>query len=164
MIGNPKLREKSSDVTDFEKNLDLMIQDLKETLHHLQEAKKIGRALAAPQIGYQKKVIYYGLPDEPFVMINPKITWKSNEKFWVWDSCFSFNVAFFVEIVRHTQIKVEYTNESGTVIVREFKNDLSELVQHEIDHLEGILATDHLTDVKRVILRDEWEKRYRKSN
>ncbi len=157
MIGNPKLREKSSDVSDFGVHLQQIIQDLKDTLTHLQKIKKIGRALAAPQIDYLKKVIFFGLPDTPLVMINPKITWKSEDKFWVWDSCFSFDVAFFVEILRHKKIKVEYLDDRGVLEVKEFNNDLSELVQHEIDHLHGVLATDHLTDVKRIMLRQEWE-------
>jgi peptide deformylase len=161
MIGNPKLRKKSTNITDFGDQLQKIILDLKDTLTHLQETKKIGRALAAPQVGYMKKVIYYGLPEEPFVMVNPKISEKSEDKFWVWDSCFSFDVAFFVEIERHQKIKVEYQNEKGELIIKEFNGDLSELVQHETDHLAGVLATDHLTDVKRIILRQEWEERYK---
>ena len=105
-----------------------------------------------------KRVIYYGLPDRSFVMINPEITLKSVEKFWVWDSCFSVNSAFFVEILRHERIRVEYRNEHGKLEVNEFMGDLSELVQHETDHLLGILATDHLTDNRRIILRQEWER------
>lgn len=162
MIGNPKLRGQSADVSDFGENLHGIIQDLKDTLIHLQETKKIGRALAAPQISYNKKVIYYGLPEKPFIMVNPKITSKSKEKFWVWDSCFSFDVAFFVEILRHKKIRVEYQDENGESIVKEFVDDMSELVQHETDHLQGVLATDHLTDVKRIILRQEWEKQFAK--
>ena len=163
MIGNPKLREKSSKVTDFKEELQEIIQDLKDALKHLQETKKIGRALAAPQIGYMKQVIYYGLPDKllPFPMVNPKITFKSKEKFWVWDSCYSFDVAFFVQILRHKKIRVEYQNEKGELVVDEFIGKMSELVQHEADHLEGVLATDHLTDVKKIISRQEWEKRYK---
>ncbi len=158
MIGNPKLREKSSNITEFGEELQQVIQDLKDTLFSLQESKKIGRALAAPQIGHMKNVIYYGLPNNPFVMVNPKITWKSDDKFSVWDSCFSFDVAFFVEILRHKQINVEYFNDKGESIERKFSDDLSELVQHETDHLSGVLATDHLTDVKKIMLRQEWER------
>ena len=161
MIGNPKLRQNSSDVTDFGEDLKIIIQDLKDTLTHLQRSKKIGRALAAPQLGYMKKVIYYGLASKPFVMVNPRITWKSDEKFWVWDSCFSFDVAFFVEIERQKMIKIEFQDEKGEKHVKEFSDDLSELIQHETDHLEGILATDHITDVKRIVMREEWEKRYK---
>ncbi len=159
MIGNPKLREQSSDVSNFGESLIEIIQDLKDTLTHLQESKKIGRALAAPQIDHMKKVIYYGLPEKPFVMVNPKMILKSEEKFWVWDSCYSFDVAFFVEILRHKKIRIEYQDERGKRHEKEFEDDMSELIQHETDHLHGVLATDHLTDVKRIMLRQEWEKR-----
>ena len=80
MIGNPKLREKSSKVTEFKEELQEKIQDLTDTLKHLQETKKIGRALAAPQIGYMKQIICYNLPKNSFIMINPKIyRIRSNE-------------------------------------------------------------------------------------
>ncbi|UCG02243.1 MAG: peptide deformylase [Candidatus Heimdallarchaeota archaeon] len=160
IIGNPELRERSSKISDFGESLQEIIEDLKDTLTHLQKTKKIGRALAAPQIGHMKQIIYYGLPKNPFVMVNPEITSRSEEKFWVWDSCFSFDVAFFVEIKRHKEIKIRYQDENGKIHVNEFDDDMSELIQHETDHLHGILATDHLTDGKRIILRQEWEKRF----
>ena len=134
MLGNPKLREKSFDVNDFNLDLEQNLKDLKNTLTHLQQTKKIGRALAAPQIGVMKKLIYYQLPERSFYMTNPKITWKSEDMVNVWDSCYSFDVAFFVEILRHKSIKVEYQDEKGTTIIEDFTDDLSELVQHEVDH------------------------------
>jgi peptide deformylase len=211
MIGNPLLRETSSEVTFssevtvFDTPFAIILQDLKDTLTHLQKAKKIGRALAAPQIGHMKRVIYMQIPiymqismqnhmqtpqnhmqtpmqnhmqtpqnhmqtpmqnhmqipARTLVMVNPKITEKSKELIEVWDSCYSFDVAFFVKIKRHKKIKVEYQDEHGRFISEEFVDDLSELFQHEIDHLDGILATDYLKDNKNIILRDEWEKRYK---
>ena len=156
--GNPQLREAASDVKDFDLELKEIIQDLKDTLTHLQLIKSIGRGLAAPQIGHKKKVILFQLPDRSFVMVNSNIVWKSEEKFPVWDSCFCFDVAFFVEIERHKSIKVEYQDENGNAKTEEFNGDLSELVQHEVDHLLGILATDHLKNVKKIMMREEWEK------
>lgn len=160
-IGNPKLRELSSDVEDFGAELEKIAGDLGDTLTYVQEKQKIGRALAAPQIGYMKKVIFFRLPNKSFVMVNPKIVWKSEDMFKVWDSCFSFESAFFVEIDRHKSIKVDYQDESGEQKTEEFSSDLSELVQHEVDHLYGILATDHLKDLKKIVMRSEWESRYK---
>ena len=105
-----------------------------------------------------KNVIYYGLSNNPFVMVNPKITWKSEDKFWVWDSCFSFDVAFYVKIKRHKWIKVKYQNEKGETKTEVFIDDFSELFQHEIDHLFGVLATDYLADPKDIMMRSEWEE------
>ncbi|HAF27939.1 MAG TPA: formylmethionine deformylase [Bacteroidales bacterium] len=161
LIGNPVLREKSKSVNSFNEELYSLIHDLKDTLIDFQKRKEIGRGIAAPQIGVLKKVIYLNLPDRSFVLVNPEITWKSNEMFEVWDSCFSFDVAFFVKTQRYKSIKVNYQNEKGISFEETFGNDLSELLQHEIDHLHGILATDHLKSNKDIILRAEWEKRYK---
>lgn len=95
-------------------------------------------------------------------MVNPTITWTSETMFEVWDSCYSFDVAFFVNIQRHTQIQVTYQDVQGREKHTICKHALSELFQHEIDHLHGILATDHLKDPTQIIMRSEWEKRYNK--
>ena len=158
LIGNSKLRQESAEITNFNLELRGIIQDLKDTLTNLQETKKIGRGLAAPQIGHMKKVILFQLAEMSFVMINPKIVWKSEEMFQVWDSCFCFDVAFFIQVDRHKSIRVEYQDENGNAKIEEFTGDLSELVQHEVDHLYGILATDYLKDVTKIMMREEWEK------
>ncbi len=161
MLGNPNLRKSSSDVTKFNKQLRGDLINLKDTLTHLQKTKGLGRALAAPQIWIMKKIVYFQLSDRSFYMANPKITWRSEEMFKVWDSCYSFDIAFFIEILRHKTIKVEYQDENGFGVFKVFSGDFSELVQHEIDHLHGILAIDHIKDVKKIIMRSEWEKRFK---
>ena len=161
LLGNPKLRKISADIINFNKKLKGDLTNLKDTLTHLQNTKRIGRAIAAPQIGLMKKIIFFQLPEKSFNMINPKITWRSEEMIYIWDSCFSFEVAFFIEILRHKKIRVEYQDENGKIITEGFSDDLSELVQHEIDHLHGILTTDHIKDVKKIIMRNEWEKRFK---
>jgi len=158
LLGNPFLREKADEVEKLSENLEKIIEDLRDTLLNLQEKHKIGRALAAPQIGYQKQVIYYNQAGEELILVNPRITEKSPEKFSVWDSCFSFDVAFFVRVSRHRRIKVEFKDGKGRDKTLEFNDDFSELFQHEIDHLEGILATDYLENKRDIIMRKEWEK------
>jgi peptide deformylase len=162
LIGNPKLREKSAEITEFDDDELLNIQiDLKDTLTHLQQTKGLGRALAAPQIGYPKKIFFMQTPKRSLVMINPRIIKKSEETVDVWDSCYCFDLAFFVKIKRYKHIEVEFSTKVGSTIVEKFEGDESELFQHEIDHLNGILATDRLEDNKNIIIRKEWEKRYR---
>jgi len=161
LIGNPVLREKSLNVTNFNVELKNLINDLKDTIIDFQQRKKIGRGIAAPQIGVLKKVIFLNLPNRSFALINPEIIYESDEKFEVWDSCFSFDLAFFVKTKRFKSVKVKYQNEKGEWLEETYYNDLSELLQHEIDHLHGILATDHLMSNMDIILRAEWEKRYR---
>ncbi len=161
LIGNPALREKSVEVNDFGKELEGLIIDLKDTIIDFQKRKGMGRGIAAPQIGVLKKVLYLHLPNRSFALVNPEIIRKSEETMQVWDSCFSFDVAFFVKTERFRSIKIRYQNEQGKVIEEIFNDDLSELLQHEIDHLHGVLATDHLKSNKDIILRAEWEKRYK---
>jgi peptide deformylase len=91
------------------------------------------------------------------VMINPAIAEKSAETFDVWDSCFSADAAFFGLTRRRREITVTYADESGRVRTELFRGDLSELFQHEIDHLDGILFTDRIVD-NRIVMRSEWER------
>jgi peptide deformylase len=89
-------------------------------------------------------------------MINPKIMNKSNKTFEVWDSCFSADCAFFGKTIRFKNITVIYFNENEEEIHEIFSDELSELFQHEIDHLDGILFTDHVIN-NQIIMRSEWE-------
>jgi peptide deformylase len=159
MIGNDALRKKAESIDFVKDPVEQYIQDLRDTLHHLQEEKQIGRAIAGPQIGYLKRMIYMETKEQKITMINPQIIRKSQEKFEVWDSCFSADVAFFGKTLRHKAIKVAYINENQKKINEDFTDDLSELFQHEIDHLEGILFTDHIIN-NQIIMRTEWEKLY----
>lgn len=161
LLGNPSLRKKSESVRNFDDELSHLLTDLKDTLTHIQKIKQIGRALAAPQINQMRSVIFFNLPEKSFFMVNPKITWKSEEKFSVWDSCFCFDVAFFIQIERYKSIKVRYQDEKGNEVFEQFDGEMSELIQHEIDHLDGVLATDHLIDNKKIIMRCEWERRFK---
>ena len=155
-IGDPLLKEICGDVNFFYDDTKKLIRDLADTLHHCQKKYKIGRAIAAPQIGILKKAVYMETEKETIIMFNPEIIRKSDEMFDVWDSCFSADVSFFRLIPRHRMIKVSYQDENGNRVERKFVDDLSELFQHEIDHLNGILFTDYESEEK-VISREEWE-------
>ena len=102
LIGNELLRKKSERV-DFEKDpVKKYIQDLRDTLLLFQKEKRIGRAIAAPQVGYQKRIVYMEKDDKRIVMINPQITQKSQEIFEVWDSCFALTWPF---LEKHSDTK-----------------------------------------------------------
>lgn len=159
-LGNPALRETSSPVESIETEAGLLM-DLKDTLTHVQETYGMGRGIAAPQIGSLKRVVYVQTPERSLYLINPKVTWRSTESFMVWDSCFSLDVAFFVNIRRHRGIKVEYMDEDGLKHTEEFWDGWAELLQHEIDHLDGVVCSDHLQSPMDIVMRCEWEKRYR---
>jgi len=70
-------------------------------------------------------------------------------------------VQFFVKITRNRSITVEYLDEKNIKHLEEFKDGMSELLQHEIDHLDGVLCSDHLKNPKNIAMYEEWVKRYR---
>ena len=140
-----------------------LVQDLADTLAHWRQTTGYGRAIAAPQIGVGQRVTFLQLPGaEPWPMINPEIIERSQEKIVVWDACLSF-LSIFMQVERHRQIRVRYQDLQGLwhEVQAGEERDLSELLQHEIDHLDGILAVDRITDIKSLCTREEFEKRYR---
>ena len=163
-LGNPVLREKCGVVDDLAAGeIRELIRDLADTLEHSRSTTGYGRAIAAPQIGILKRVIFLKLPDsEPWPLINPEIVFRSKETMVVWDACLSF-LSIFMQVERHREVTVRYQTLEGDT--REFEageeRNYSELLQHEIDHLDGILAIDRVTDVKTIVTREEFEKRYR---
>ena len=94
--------------------------------------------------------------------MNPEITERSKDKIVVWDACLSF-LSIFMQVERHREITIRWWDLAGKP--HEFRagddRNLSELLQHEIDHLDGILAIDRVTDLKTLCTREEFEKRYR---
>jgi len=162
LLGNPLLREKSDPIEDFNhKELERTIVNLRDTLLHLQRQEGVGRGLAAPQLGVLKQIIVFCTPDAPDVMINPQIQETSTETFCVWDSCFCFKLDFFVKVERFRKIRVTYQDIKGVQKVIDAENELAELFQHEIDHLHGILAVDRIISGRNIIMREEWENRFR---
>ena len=160
-LGDPILRQESLLVQDFNGDLKCLIDDLADTLRGAKEKYGYGRGIAAPQIGELKRVVLIDAPSFKSPLINPEIVWASNETFEVWDSCFSFNVDFFVSAERHCRIGVAYFGLDGKKGTIAAEGDLSELLQHEIDHLDGILATDRMRNKEAIMMRSEWEKLFR---
>lgn len=156
-FGNELLRSRSELIDFSREDPSECIRDLRDTLHALQKKKGLGRALAAPQIGCRKRIIYMDTGKRQISMINPLLLARSSDFIEVWDSCFSADLAFFGKVSRHRKIAVSYMNERGERLVEEFDYDMSELFQHEIDHLEGILFIDRLIG-NNIIMRSEWEK------
>ena len=166
-LGDPLLRQKALPVVDpTAPEIDSLVRDLADTLAHWRAQTGYGRGIAAPQLGVLQRVTFLKLPDaNPWPLINPEIIKRSEEKIVVWDACLSF-LSIFMQVDRHRQITVRYQNLDGKTLEFEAGDDrnLSELVQHEIDHLDGILAIDRVTDVKTICTREEFEKRHRDSS
>lgn len=163
-LGDPILRQRSAFVPDpAAQNIHDLVVDLADTLAHWRAKTGYGRGIAAPQIGALQRVIFLKLPEsDPWPLINPEIIRRSEEKIVVWDACLSF-LSIFMQVERHREIRLRYQTLQGEFVEVDAgqEKDLSELLQHEIDHLDGILAIDRVTDVKTIVTREEFEKRYR---
>lgn len=163
-LGDPVLREPGKEVEDpGAPEIRALVEDLSDTLAFWRQTTGYGRGIAAPQIGVAKRVIFLRLPGEdPWPLINPKIIERSSERVVVWDACLSF-LSIFMQVERNRMITVRYQDlQGGTheIHAGELRN-LSELLQHEIDHLDGILCIDRVTDLRTVCTKEEFEKRYR---
>src|SRR5712672_24689 len=163
-LGDPGLREVPARVVDpLAHEIRPLVADLADTLAHWRANTGYGRGIAAPQIGVARRVIFLQLPGaEAWPLVNPEITWRSAGKIVVWDACLSF-LSIFMQVERHREIVVRYQDLQGEwkEVRAGEQRDLSELLQHEIDHLDGILAVDRITNIRTMCTREEFEKRYR---
>lgn len=147
LLGNPKLYEISTEVTAEDwRNLPRWVADLHDTLMDYRETYGAGRAVAAPQIGIQKRLLYMYI-DKPYVFVNPVLTFPDEETYELLDDCMSFP-GLMVKVSRHKRAVIRYRDENGQPGEMALEGDLSELLQHEYDHLDGILATMRAVDDK----------------
>jgi peptide deformylase len=166
-LGDPLLRQKAAEVQNpAAPDVHALVQNLADTLAHWRSTTGYGRGIAAPQLGVLQRVIFLQLPGaEPWPLVNPEIIERSKEKIIVWDACLSF-LSIFMQVERHRQVTIRYQTLNGETLKFQAGDDrnLSELLQHEIDHLDGILAIDRVVDIKTICSREEFEKRYRDSS
>lgn len=147
LLGNQKLYEKSTEIQKSELNdLKATVDDLHDTLMNFRKTYNAGRAIAAPQIGIQKRLLYMHI-DKPVVFINPFIRFVDDELMDVLDDCMSFP-NLLVKVIRHKRCIIEYIDMDWNECSMNLEGDLSELLQHEYDHLDGILATMRAIDNK----------------
>ena len=162
LLGNPILRTKCAKVKDFnDPSVHKTVDDLIDTLSDFRSKHGFGRGIAAPQIGNMQRIIIVTV-DVPTPLINPIIFNRSRKSMTLWDDCFSFP-DILVKVKRSTEILVRYWDQSGKKQEIKAVEGMSELIQHEIDHLDGILAVDRAIDSHHIILRSEWEKRFESS-
>lgn len=168
-VGEPILAQECKEVSKNDiitQNSHLMsaVDTAHKALEEFRSRSGFGRAIAAPQVGFPLKFIALHLTCS-FTMFNPEIIYRSEETFTMWDDCLSFP-NLMVCVRRHKHISVRYINEMGEeVILENCAQDISELLQHEIDHLHGVLALDiavhppyQNVDCPAVLERDLWLK------
>lgn len=154
-LGHPGLRTICRRVETFE-DPDFHVEQarLLNALRDFRARFGFGRAIAAPQIGIAKRFIAIDLGSGPFIMVNPVVTWTSDEKFSMWDDCMSFP-SLLVRVARHRSISVNYEDDKGALqLLERLGRSQSELLQHEIDHLDGRLAIDRAVDANSIITRE----------
>ena len=157
LLGDPILRTKCEPITKPRSTaVRVIMDDMRETLRDWQSRFGSGRAIAAPQIGAPVRMVYVEM-DQPWTLINPEIMDIGNEDFEVWDDCFSFP-NLLVRVSRAYRIRVKYQDLKGEWNEIEVEGDRAELLQHEIDHLDGVLAVDRPTGLDPFCLREEWHR------
>jgi peptide deformylase len=154
LLGHPKLYEVCEAVAQDEvSGLESTIQDLHDTMMDFRRKYKAGRAIAAPQIGVMKRLVYMHV-DKPVVFFNPRFENESAELMEVWDDCMSFP-ELFVKVKRHASCDIVYQDLTWQEQRMKLEGDLSELLQHEVDHLDGVLAVSRAMDDKSFALRSQ---------
>lgn len=150
LLGDPKLYEASVPV-GREEDLSQLKQDLHDTLMAFRRTYHAGRAIAAPQIGVQKRVLYMYI-DKPVLFLNPVLRFPDEEMMEVLDDCMSFPT-LYVRVLRHKRCIIDYFDETWQPHSLPLEGDLSELLQHEYDHLDGILATMRAIDSQSLVMK-----------
>ncbi|MFO7460047.1 MAG: peptide deformylase, partial [Desulfatiglandales bacterium] len=154
LLGNPRLYDISEAVAKNGLNeVRAAAEDLHDTLLDFRKRFGGGRAIAAPQIGFMKRLVYMFLP-EPVVFINPRLENMSREMIEVWDDCMCFP-ELLVKVQRHKACTVRFMDLDWNERVMTLTDDLSELLQHEHDHLDGILAVSRALDGRSFALRNQ---------
>jgi peptide deformylase len=157
-LGDPRLRQVCTTVTDFQEAAFVSDQRrLHATLAAFRQANGFGRAISAPQIGVSQRFIAMNVRNERLLIVNPEFVWTSEETFTMWDDCMSFP-SLLVRLRRHQSISIRFSDENGTVQEwLRLDQPTSELLQHEMDHLDGILAVDRAVDRDSLVLRDVFD-------
>lgn len=160
-IGDPRLRSETVKVADFasiSETIEFMIRLLRDLN---------GAGLAAPQVGIFQKIVivevrktdlFPNRPESPlYIMVNPKIVESSENQEDGWEGCFSVP-GIMAKVIRPTEIKVDYFDEDGNNHFRRFDGYVARVIQHEIDHLNGVIFIDKVTNTRTYSTVTNWVK------
>lgn len=138
-----------------------VLRDLEDTLAGFRSRHGFGRGISAIQIGEPLRLIFLEVEGRRYELVNPVLVDKSAEMFEMWDDCFSFP-DLMVRLRRHVRVVIEHDDLQGVRHRLEADYALSELIQHEMDHLDGVLAVDHARTSRDLMTRSEWLRRQEK--
>ncbi len=174
-FGNPILREKAEAIAPGRIG-SAEIQELIANMRYTLMEKKLGIGLAAPQVGRSVALAVICIRPtalrpkiEPFdlVIINPEITGRFGRIKTLWEGCISSGAGgkagLFAQVPHYGQVKVKYYDETGKPHHKMFKDLPAQVIQHEVDHLNGILFVDKVKDPKTYMTYAEYRKRISKS-
>lgn len=153
-LGDPMLRAISQPV-ECPGHAAPVLADLRDTLHDFQAGHGFGRGISAVQIGIALRVIYMEFEGTAYSLLNPRFEGMSADTFVLWDDCFSFP-NLMVKLRRSVSVRVSYQDEYGAARLLDVSGAFAELIQHEMDHLDGILSVDRALDRASFITREEW--------
>lgn len=152
LLGNEELYQISEPLKKDEiENIKFIVQNLHDTLLDFREKYHAGRAIAAPQIGVKKRLLYMFI-DKPVIFINPVLEFPDDEMMEVLDDCMSFP-NLLVKVKRYKRCRIKYLDMDWKEQEMSLEGDLAELLQHEYDHLDGILATLRAIDNKSFVIK-----------
>lgn len=146
-LGDPRLYEICAPLRREDLPLvENWVKELHEAMEDIRRRYGFGRGIAAPQLGIMKRLFYLHL-NRPYIIINPEIINPSKEMFALWDDCMSFP-NLLVKVERHQSLTLEYLDENWDRQSWKVDGAIAELVQHEFDHLNGVLCTMRALDDK----------------
>ncbi|MEO7454867.1 MAG: peptide deformylase [Gemmatimonadaceae bacterium] len=151
VLGDPILRQATVPVTVFTGEIQTLIDDMFQTMHH---ARGIG--LAAPQVGRTERLAVLDLGKDPFVIINPEIVAPSSGRAKGEEGCLSIP-DIYADVERPKTVTVRALDRHGVPFEREAGDLLARCLQHEIDHLDGKLFLDYLSVLKRTAALAKWK-------
>jgi peptide deformylase len=154
ILGSPVLRHRAEDIDSVDDDVRALVEDLFDTM-----AAASGVGLAANQIGVTRRVAVINADDQTFAMINPRIV-EATGRDGKEEGCLSIPDAF-AEVTRPERIILEALDESGETFRLDASGLVARAVQHELDHLDGVLFIDHLSPLKRQLLVSRWKKEHR---
>ena len=154
-LGDPLLRAVSAPAPAADARG--VFEDLQDTLHEFQRVHGFGRGISAVQIGELKRLIYIEFAGQSYCLRNPEFEFRSESTFRLWDDCFSFP-DLLVRVERAEVVRLRWEDADGGIRRVTAEGPFSELLQHEMDHLDGILALDRAIDRFSLATREEWKR------
>jgi peptide deformylase len=148
---DPRLKVKCPPVDAVDDQVRRLMDDMLETMYHVP-----GIGLAAPQVGVHKRVIVVDASrkDEdpaPLKLANPELVWASDELGTYEEGCLSLP-EYYAEVTRPNRVRVRYLDYEGEIREIEAEGVFATCIQHEMDHLDGVLFVDHISSLKRSII------------